>query len=84
MSDRPTPETDAAISFHHAEWSNTPREWVKAEIARKLERQRDAACDLLACVGSLAYLQEIGGRVSAAQWDTLREKLAALKLEAIP
>jgi hypothetical protein len=45
MSDRPTPETDAACG-HASNWDSLQgklREEVPAEFARRLERERDEA-----------------------------------------
>ena len=41
MSERPTPETDAAYKY----WPSENAELVDADFARRLERERDRACE---------------------------------------
>ena len=54
MSDRPTPETDAAQHEGLLRGHPTPTLVVRASFARRLERQRDEARDLA---------RELAGRI---------------------
>lgn len=74
MSDRPTPETDAAISVG---LENADRECVPADFARRLERERNEL---------LAYLDADHYATCNAELrkkrDSARDELAALKRTA--
>ena len=66
MSDRPTPETNALISVG---LENADRECVPADLARKLERERDGARE------HLREIKEYGTEEINAAVE-LRQKLA--------
>ena len=58
MSDRPTPETDAAthdLSDYGSPVLCSWGDWVDADFARKLERERDDAREALKAFQPLEY-----------------------------
>ena len=74
MSARPTPETDAAAWFWYGDCAPEEEMIVPADLAKKLERERDEAREALKNIGEYGT-EEINAAVE------LRQKLASALVE---
>lgn len=92
LSDRPTPETDAAAIRHCANWSNRGdyvREIVFADFTRNLERQRDALAEALREILKAdeeceAEFAKMGIPAEPEHWTTTKAKAALATLNPKP
>ena len=79
MSDRPTPETDAAVK---AEASNGQWSYVLRDTCARLERERDEAREALRdMLSGWKYIRQVHGDLSGVGWNRAQGK-AEKALEA--